>query len=77
MHHYFIISYSLLKGSFFIPLFLIVFLYFKIFTTQQKVASRRERIKTNQGAKMDTTQVDVVSIYVKYVNKYRMNFNWI
>ena len=45
------------SGSFFIPLILIVFLYFKIFTTQQKVASRRKQIKTNtsgsqgQGAK--------------------------
>ena len=36
-------------GSFFIPLILIVFLYFKIFTTQQKVASRRKQIKTNTG----------------------------
>ena len=37
-------------GSFFIPLILIVFLYFKIFTTQQKVASRRKQIKTNTGS---------------------------
>ena len=50
------------SGSFFIPLILIVFLYFKIFTTQQKVASRRKQIKTNtsgsQGQGQGTKQVD-------------------
>ena len=40
---------SLFAGSFFIPLFLIVFLYFKIFLTQKKVASRRQQIKTRGG----------------------------
>ena len=50
------------SGSFFIPLILIVFLYFKIFTTQQKVASRRKQIKANtsgtQGQGLGTKQVD-------------------
>ena len=45
MADFFLIS----LGSFFIPLILIVFLYFKIFSTQQKVASRRKQIKTNTG----------------------------
>lgn len=33
-------------GSFFIPLILIVFIYFKIFLTQKKVADKRQNIKT-------------------------------
>ena len=37
-------------GSFFIPLILIVFIYFKIFITQKKVADKRQNIKT-AGAK--------------------------
>ena len=47
----------LITGSFFIPLFLIVFLYFKIFTTQQKVANKREQIRT---AKNDQKQVGLL-----------------
>ena len=47
--HIFLISLTIFAGSFFIPLFLIVFLYFKIFLTQKKVASRRQQIKTRGG----------------------------
>ena len=39
-------------GSFFIPLILIVFIYFKIFITQKKVADKRQNIKT-AGAKSE------------------------
>ena len=46
---HFLSSPSLFAGSFFIPLFLIVFLYCKIFLTQKKVASRRQQIKTRPG----------------------------
>ena len=38
-------------GSFFIPLFLILFLYFKIFLTQSKMATNRRLIETGEGRK--------------------------
>ena len=41
----------LILGSFFIPLFLIIFLYIKIFLTQSKMATNRRLIKTGEGRK--------------------------
>ena len=47
------------SGSFFIPLFLIVFLYFKIFTTQRKIAKRRKQIKGEPTCKNGGKQVKI------------------
>ena len=53
---YFLIPTS---GSFFIPLFLIVFLYFKIFTTQRKIAKRRKQIKGEPTCRNGGKQVKI------------------
>jgi len=45
-------------GSFFIPLFLILFLYFKIFLTQSKMANKRKMVKTGEGKKQVAVEVN-------------------